>query len=237
MYYYGYDISYFLYVMPLIILSLLASANVKRTFAKYSKQLSARHITAADAARIILRANGITGIQIAHISGQLTDHFDPSSNSIRLSDGVYDNSSVAAIGIACHEAGHAIQHDQGYWPVRMRTALVPVINFGSRAAMPLIFIGILFESLGRLSQLFIYLGIACFGLTFLFQLITLPVEFDASRRALEAIKSSDLLTDSELAGARKTLTAAACTYLAAFAVSLAQLLRLIMLYGRRRRND
>lgn len=235
-YYYGFDWTYVYLVLPCLILSLCASAHVNSTFRRYSKQHSTRGITGADAAARVLAANGVRGVRIEHISGNLTDHYDPSSNVIRLSDNVYGSTSTAAIGVACHEAGHAVQYAQQYAPIKLRSAIIPVTNFGSRLAMPLILVGLLFSSLGELSNFFIYLGIACFGLSLVFQLVTLPVEFNASRRALAAIEQSGILTDEERAGARKTLTAAALTYVAATAVSLAQLLRLLTLFGNRNRR-
>lgn len=235
-YYYGFDWTYVYLVLPCLILSLWASAHVNSTFRRYSKQHSTRGITGADAAARVLAANGVRGVRIEHVSGNLTDHYDPSSNVIRLSDNVYGSTSTAAIGVACHEAGHAVQYAQQYAPIKLRSAIIPVTNFGSRLAMPLILIGLLFSSLGELSNFFIYLGIACFGLSLVFQLVTLPVEFNASRRALAAIEQGGILTDEERSGARKTLTAAALTYVAATAVSLAQLLRLLTLFGNRNRR-
>lgn len=236
-YYYGFDWTYVVLVLPCLILSLWASANVNSTFKKYSKQYSLRQLTGAEAAQRVLRANGVHGVRIERVSGNLTDHYDPKTNVIRLSDGVYNNTSTAAIGVACHEAGHAVQYAEGYAPIKLRAAIIPVTNFGSRLAMPLILIGLLFSTLGSFSDTLIYLGIACFGLSLVFQLVTLPVEFNASRRALHAIEDGGLLTEEEQKGARKTLTAAALTYVAATAVALAQLLRLITLFGGRRRND
>ena len=236
-YYYGFDWTYVVLVLPCFILSLWASANVNSTFKRYSKQYSLRQLTGAEAAQRVRRANGVHGVRIERVSGNLTDHYDPKTNVIRLSDGVYNNTSTAAIGVACHEAGHAVQYAEGYVPIKLRAAIIPVTNFGSRLAMPLILIGLLFSTLGSFSDTLIYLGIACFGLSLVFQLVTLPVEFNASRRALHAIEDGGLLTEEEQIGARKTLTAAALTYVAATAVSLAQLLRLITLFGGRRRND
>lgn len=236
--YYGFDWTYVVLVLPCILLSLWASANVNSTFKRYSTQYSRRGLTGAEAAERVLRANGVTGVRIERISGDLTDHFDPRSNVIRLSDNVYGNTSTAAIGVACHEAGHAVQYAQDYVPIRIRSAVIPATNLGSKLAMPLILIGLLINSLGDLSYFLIYLGIACFGLSLVFQLVTLPVEFDASHRAMEAIAQTELLTQEEQQGARKTLRAAALTYVAATAVALSQLLRLIVLFGgnRRRRN-
>lgn len=233
-YYYGFDWTYLALVLPCLILSLWASSNVNSTFRKYSKQYSLRRLTGAEAAQRVLSANGVRDVQIEHVSGNLTDHYDPKSNVIRLSDQVYSNTSTAAIGVACHEAGHAVQYAEGYAPIKLRAAIIPVTNIGSRMALPLILLGLLFSSFG---DTLIYLGIGCFSLSLVFQLVTLPVEFNASRRALQAIESGNLLTEEEQKGARKTLTAAALTYVAATAVSLAQLVRLLALFGGRRRND
>lgn len=236
-YYYGIDSTYLILVLPCILLSLWASANVNSTFKKYSRQFSSRRITGAEAALRVLHANGITNVRIDRINGNLTDHFDPTSNVIRLSDGVYDNTSTAAIGVACHEAGHAVQYADGYYPIKLRAAIIPVTNFGSRLAMPLIIIGLLLSAFASISSLLIYLGIACFSLSLVFQLITLPVEFNASRRALLAIESGEILTPDEQRGAKATLKAAALTYVAATAVAFAQLARLLVLFGNRRRRD
>lgn len=233
-YYYGFDWTYLAMVLPCLILSLWASSNVNSTFRKYSKQYSLRRLTGAEAAQRVLSANGVRDVRIEHVSGNLTDHYDPKSNVIRLSDQVYSNTSTAAIGVACHEAGHAVQYAEGYAPIKLRAAIIPVTNIGSRMALPLILLGLLFSSFG---DTLIYLGIGCFSLSLVFQLVTLPVEFNASRRALQAIESGNLLTEEEQKGARKTLTAAALTYVAATAVSLAQLVRLLALFGGRRRND
>ena len=237
-YYYGFDMTYVILVLPCILLSLWASANVNSTFKKYSNQHSIRHITGAEAAQRVLRANGVSGVRIERVSGNLTDHYDPRDNVIRLSDNVYGNTSTAAIGVACHEAGHAVQYAVGYSPIKLRSAIIPVTNFGSRLAMPLILVGLLLSSMGQFSDTLIYLGIACFGLSLVFQLVTLPVEFNASRRALQSIEEGGILTEEEQRGAKKTLTAAALTYVAATAVALAQLLRLLAIFGgSRRRRD
>ena len=237
-YFYGFDWTYLVLVLPCVLLSLWASSNVNSTFRKYSNQYSSRRITGAQAAQRVLSANGVSGVRIERTAGKLTDHFDPKANVIRLSDNVYDSTSTAAIGVACHEAGHAVQYAQDYGPIKLRAAIIPVTNIGSKLALPLILIGLLFTAAESLSFTFVYLGIACFGLSLLFQLITLPVEFNASRRAMEAIASGDLLTDEEQRGARKTLTAAALTYVAATAVSLAQVIRLLVIFGGgRRRNN
>lgn len=232
--FYGFDLTYLIIVMPCIILSLIASARVKSTFEKYSRQVSRRRLTGAQAAERVLLASGVRGVRIERISGNLTDHYDPKSNVIRLSDNVYDNPSTAAIGVACHEAGHAVQYAKSYAPIKLRAAIIPITNIGSKLAMPLILLGILFNFLGEASYTFVYLGIGCFSLSLVFQLVTLPVEFNASRRAVLAIENQELLTAEELRGAKKTLSAAAMTYVAATAVALAQLLRLLLIFGRRR---
>ena len=237
-YYYGFDWNYLVIVLPCILLAAIASARVNSTFKRYAKQVSTRRITGAEAARRVLAANGVYGVQIQQVAGNLTDHFDPKSNVIRLSSGVYDSCSTAAIGVACHEAGHAVQYAQNYFPIKLRSAIIPITNFGSKLAMPLILIGILLGFMGNFSYFLVDLGILCFSLSLVFQLITLPVEFNASRRALSTIEEHGLLTPDEQTGAKKTLRAAAMTYVAAVAVSLAQLLRLILLFGGRgRRRD
>ena len=237
-FYYGFDWTYLVLVLPCVILSLWASSNVNSTFQKYSQQYSIRRLTGAQAAQRVLSHNGVTGVRIERVSGNLTDHFDPRTNVIRLSDSVYDSTSTAAIGVACHEAGHAVQYAQHYGPIKLRAAIIPITNIGSKLAMPLILIGLLLAVAENVSFTFVYLGIACFGLSLVFQLVTLPVEFNASRRAMQAIESANLLTEEEQRGAKKTLKAAALTYVAATATALAQLLRLILLFGgNRRRRD
>lgn len=233
-YYYGLDPTYIYLVLPCILLSLWASHNVNTTFETYARQFNRRRLTGAEAARRVLQANGVHGVRIDRVSGKLTDHFDPKTNVIRLSDSVYDSTSTAAIGVACHEAGHAVQYAVGYAPIKLRAAIIPLTNFGSRIAMPLILAGILFSTLGVFSDTLVYLGIACFGLSLVFQLVTLPVEFNASRRAIATIEETGILTEEEQRGAKKTLKAAAMTYVAATAVALAQLLRLIAIFGRSR---
>lgn len=235
--YYGFDWTYLVLVLPCILLSLWASSNVNSTFKKYSRQHSSRGLTGAEAAQRVLMANGVRGVRIDRVSGNLTDHYDPKTNVIRLSDSVYSSTSTAAIGVACHEAGHAVQYAENYGPIKVRAAIIPLTNFGSKIAMPLILAGILMTFLGSFSDTLVYLGIAAFGMSLVFQLVTLPVEFNASRRAIQAIEASNLLTAEEQRGARKTLKAAALTYVAATAVALAQLLRLIVLFGGRRRDD
>lgn len=237
LYYYGFDWTYLILVLPCFILSIWASSHVNSTFRKYSKQMSAKGLTGADAAKQVLQLNKIDNVRIEKINGNLTDHYDPRSNVIRLSCDVYESTSTASIGVACHEAGHAVQYARKYFPIHLRAAIIPITNIGSRLAIPLILIGLLLTALEYASQIFIYIGIGCYALSLVFQLITLPVEFNASRRAMEAIRSTGILTTDEQKGARKTLTAAAITYLAATAVSLAQLLRLLTLFGGRRRRN
>ena len=228
---YGFDMYYVVLVLPCVIFAMWAQWKVNSTFDRYSRVYSRRGLTAAQAAEAVLRANGVPGVAVEHIAGKLTDHYDPRANVIRLSDAVYRSSSVASIGVACHEAGHAVQYARNYAPIHLRAAIVPLTNIGSMMAMPLILLGFFINLSGLIT-----LGIAAFGLSALFQLITLPVELDASRRALAAIEGSYLLEGDEVQMARKTLWAAAMTYVAALAVSLAQLLRLILIFGRRDRD-
>lgn len=237
LYYYGFDWTYVVLVLPFVILSLWASANVNSTFKRYSKQFSIRRLTGAQAAQRVLSHNGVTGVRIERVNGNLTDHYDPKANVIRLSDSVYDATTTAAIGVACHEAGHAVQYAQHYGPIKLRSAIIPITNIGSKLAMPLILLGIILNVSAEFSFAMVYIGIACFGLSLVFQLVTLPVEFNASRRAMESIESAGILTDEEQRGARKTLTAAALTYVAAAALAFAQLLRLLILFGGRRNDD
>ena len=236
-YSYGFDWSYIVLVLPCIIFSLWASSSVNSTFKRYSQKFSIRRITGAQAAQRVLSHNGVTGVRIERVSGNLTDHYDPRTNVIRLSDSVYDSTSVAAIGVAAHEAGHAVQYARHYAPIKLRAAIIPITNIGSKLAMPLILLGVVLSALGSFSTTLIYLGIAAFGLSLVFQIVTLPVEFNASRRAMRAIDDAGILTSEEQRGARKTLTAAAMTYVAATAVALAQLLRLLVLFSGRRRDD
>lgn len=231
-----FDPLYLVFALPGLILSVLASLYVKTTFSRFSRVHAVSGLTGAQAAYQMLQSQGITNVRIEHASGFLGDHYDPTSRTLRLSDDVYGRSTIAAIGVACHEAGHAVQHAVGYAPIKLRTAIIPITNIGSKLAMPLILLGLLFMN----TQLYylVYAGILCFSFSALFQLVTLPTEFNASRRALSAIESGNLLYDNELAGAKKTLRAAALTYVAALAVSLAQLLRLFLIVaGRGRRND
>lgn len=239
-YFYGIDWTYIVLVLPTIFFALWASAHVNSTFKKYSQVRNSRGLTGAQAAQAVLRANGITDVRIERISGNLTDHYDPKSNVIRLSDGVYDVPTPAAVGVAAHEAGHAVQYAQNYAPIKIRSAIVNVTNIGSKLSLPLIIIGILMmsiRSLSRYSEFFYYVaifGVLLYGLCVVFQLVTLPTEFNASRRALRAIESGNLLDSQDYKGAKKVLSAAALTYVAALATSLAQLLRLFLLVNRRR---
>ena len=231
-YYYGFDLTYLVLVMPAILLGLWAQMRVKSTYARYSQVRASRGITAQQAARLILDMNGLQNIPIQRIAGSLTDHYDPSARVIRLSDSVYNSSSIAAIGVAAHEVGHAVQHATGYATMKLRSAIVSVTNIGSTLSMPLILIGLVLNSSGLAMA-----GVALFSLVAFFQLVTLPVEFNASHRALATLESRDILSPQELSGAKRVLTAAALTYVAALIQSLAQLLRLLILVNGRRRND
>ncbi|WP_283672965.1 zinc metallopeptidase [Butyricicoccus sp. Marseille-Q5471] len=230
--FYGIDMYYLVLIVPCIILAAWAQMKVGSTFRQYSGVRSMRGLTGAQAAAAVLRQNGVSDVRIERVHGNLTDHFDPRSNVIRLSDSVYDSTSVASIGVAAHEAGHAVQYAVGYVPIRIRSAIVPLTQFGSTASWPLLLLGIFLSN-----DLFIQLGIWAFALSTIFQLVTLPVELNASNRALSAIEQGGLLTADEYPMAKKTLSAAAMTYVAALATSLAQLLRLLLLFGGRRRDD
>ncbi len=230
--FYGFDMYYLVLVIPCVILAFWAQAKVKSTFNRYEQVLNVRGISGAQAAEAVLRQNGVTGVRIEWVAGKLNDHFDPRTNTIRLSSAVYSSTSVASVGVAAHEAGHAVQYAVGYFPIRLRAAIIPVTQFGSAAAFPLILLGLFMNS-----GIMIDIGILAFGLSTVFQLVTLPVELNASRRALAAIEEGGLLMPDEYPMAKKTLTAAAMTYVAALAVSLAQLLRLVLLFGGRGRDD
>lgn len=230
------DWTYIVLVLPFVILSLVASAKVNSSFKRYSEVYSKRGLSAVDAARRVLQANGVTDVAIEQVSGHLTDHFDPKANVIRLSDSVYGSTSVAAIGVACHEAGHAVQHAVGYVPVKIRTAIVPITNIGSKLSIPLIFIGIALSYLGEFYSYIAYVGVALFSLCVIFRLVTLPTEFNASRRAIKALSENGILDEQELKGAKKVLSAAAMTYVAALAVAVMQLLRLLIIVGNSRRR-
>lgn len=245
MYFFGYyyfDPLYGLVVIAML-LSLLAGARVNSTFKKYSRVRNRRGMTGADAARAVLAANDVSGVRIERVAGNLTDHYDPKSNVIRLSEDVYDAATPAAVGVAAHEAGHAVQYARGYVPIRVRAAIVPITNIGSRISMPLIFLGLIMmsvEAAAPIGDFFYYVavfGALCYGTCVAFQLVTLPTEFNASRRAVRAIEQSELLTPDESRGAKRVLTAAAMTYVAALTVSLMQFLRLLLLVGGRRRRD
>ena len=232
-YYYGFDPTYFLVIIGAVI-CMIASARVKSTYNKYSQYRSASGMTGAQAAQRILNSAGIYDVTIQHVSGNLTDHYNPSAKTLNLSDSVYNSTSVAAVGVAAHECGHAIQHAHGYAPMSIRAALVPVVNIGSNLSIPLIFLGVLLSW----NQTLIQLGIWAFALTVIFQLVTLPVEFNASRRAIVKVEEYGLLGSEEVSGGKKVLTAAALTYVAGAASSALQLFRLILLYGgNRRRRD
>ncbi len=230
-FYYGFDSTYILVLIG-VVLSLLASAKVKSTYAKYSQERSMSGMTGAQAAQRILNTAGIYDVTIQHVSGNLTDHYDPRNKTLNLSDTVYGSASVAAVGVAAHECGHAIQHDRGYAPLKMRSSLAPVANIGANISWPLILVGLLLGGNGLLIQI----GIAMFCLAVAFQLITLPVEFNASNRAMNLLEETSILYGDELKKTKKVLSAAALTYVAAAASSILQLLRLMLLYGRRR-ND
>lgn len=231
--YYYYDPMYFV-VLLAVILSWAASAKVRSTFNKYSKIRSLSGVTGREAAEMILRSQGIFDVTVERVENTLSDHYDPRTKSLRLSDGVYQSSSLSAVSVAAHECGHAVQHDKGYAPLNFRAALVPVANFGSKISFPLIVIGFLFT--GNLSDFLIQLGIIMFSAVVLFQLITLPMEFNASKRAMSLVEENGILSGDELNGAKKVLSAAALTYVAGAAVSVTQLLRLMSLLGGRRRD-
>ena len=218
---------YIILVVPAMLLAFWAQINVNTTFSRYSKVLAPSGMTGAESARRVLEANGVTGVRIERISGNLTDHFDPKTNTIRLSESVYDATTVSAVGVAAHEAGYAV----GYAPMQLRAAIIPATNIGSQLAMPLVLLGLIFSS-----AMLVDIGILAFSMSTLFQLVTLPVEFNASRRAVATLESS-CVSDTEVKGAKAVLRAAALTYVAALAVSLASLLRIILLFGNRNRRD
>ena len=237
--YYGYGYYPFfdptmILVLIGVILSLAASAKVKSTFARYSKVRSMTGMTGAEAAQRLLNSQGIYDVTVRRVPGSLSDHYDPRTKTVNLSDDVYSSTSVAAIGVAAHECGHAIQHAVGYAPLNFRSALVPIANFGSQISWPLILIGIL---IGGFGSPIVQLGIILFSLAVLFQLVTLPVEFNASSRAVRLLDSTGILSGNEVDGTRRVLGAAALTYVAAAAGSILQLLRRIILFGGRRDND
>ncbi len=219
-----------LVLIPAILFALWAQSRVKSTYARYSKEFAG--LTGAEAARMVLEMNGVTGVQIKPIAGELTDHFDPRTNTISLSQGVYDVTSVAAVGVAAHEAGHAVQYAVGYSPIKIRTAIIPVTQIGSTLSWPILLVGLLLGS-----ETLAMAGVMLFCAVVLFQLVTLPVEFNASNRALDALGASGYLQPEQLSGAGKVLRAAAMTYVAALAQALAQLLRLLLIANRGRRRD
>lgn len=225
-----YDAYYFIFVIPAMIIALWAQYKVNSTFKKYSQVRSMRGITGAYAAQAVLNHYGITDVRIERVSGKLTDHYDPKTKVIRLSDSVYGSNSVAAIGVACHEAGHAAQHAENYAPIKIRNSIVPVCNIGSYLGIPLAIFGLFmgFEPL-------IYIGLILYSLVLVFHLVTLPVEFNASRRAIKVIDETQLLYDDEIGGSKKVLSAAAMTYVASMIVALANLLRILLRFSNRRR--
>jgi len=233
-----FDIYYVILVLPTVVLALIAQARVKSTFNTYSKDFNRRGITGAQVAEAILHGAGIYDVQIVPIQGSLTDNYNPTTKTVSLSQSVYGSTSIAAAGVAAHECGHAIQHHVGYAPLQLRNAIIPITQIGSKLSMPLILVGIVltyFTSRAYGSSSFaytlIYIGIAAYGLSVLFQVITVPVEFNASKRALQILGSSQMLEQDELGKAKKVLSAAAMTYVAAMAQSLAMLLRLLMIFG------
>ena len=227
----------YIIILPALIFSIWASARVNSVFKKNSKIFSARGYTAAMACRAVLDRNGLYTVRIEHINGNLTDHYDPRSNVIRLSDSVYNSTSAAAIGVACHEAGHAVQHAQNYVPIRIRQAIIPLTNIGSTLGIWIFILGIILTAMSQELILVAYIGLALFSFTAVFQLVTLPTEYNASKRAVIAIKETGILNERELSAAKEVLNAAALTYVAALASSLSQLLRLLIILGGARRND
>ena len=233
-YYYGMDWTYILVLIGAVI-CLIASSSVKSTYRKYSRMLASSGMTGREVAEAILRAEGMYDVEVRHVHGELTDHFDPRSKTVNLSDIVYGSSSVAAIGVAAHECGHAMQHNEEYFPLSLRSSLVPIANFGSKFGIPIILVGAIFSSVSFL----IPVGVIIFSAGVAFQLVTLPVEFDASRRALETIERMGIVRPgAELDGAKRVLKSAAMTYVASAAAAILSLLRLIILFGGRgRRRD
>jgi len=225
-----------IYILPALILTMWASARVKSTYNKYSRVMAGGRITADAAARRILDENGCTDVAIERVAGQLTDHYDPKANVIRLSESVYGSSSIAAIGVAAHECGHAIQYAENYSPIRLRSAIIPVTNFSSKFAVPMVLLGVLLGAYAQSLIAIAYAGVILFGACVLFQLVTLPVEFNASRRALAILEERGMLTDDELGGTKKVLSAAAMTYVAALASALLQMLRLLSIINNNQRR-
>lgn len=232
MYFFNYfDPYYWIILMPAFFIALLAQLNVSSTFNRYARVASRRGLTGAQAAEEVLRAHGVYGVRVTRVSGKLTDHYDPRSNTIRLSNSVYGSTSIASVGVAAHEAGHAVQYAQEYGPIKVRGAIIPVCNFSSQISILLIILGFVMYS----RPLFA-VGVILFAVATVFQVVTLPVEFDASHRAIQSLRETHLLDEQELRGAKKVLGAAAMTYVAALLVSIAQLLRYVLAFNSRRRD-
>lgn len=232
MYFFNYfDPYYWIILMPAFLIALLAQLNVSSTFNRYSRIASRRGLTGAQAAEEVLRAHGVYGVRVTRVSGKLTDHYDPRTNTIRLSDAVYGSTSIASVGVAAHEAGHAVQYAQEYGPIKVRGAIIPVCNFSSQISILLIILGF-----AMYSRPLFAVGVVLFAVATVFQVVTLPVEFDASRRAIRSLRETHLLDAQELQGAKKVLGAAAMTYVAALLVSIAQLLRYVLAFNSRRRD-
>lgn len=231
-YFYGFDWTYLVFILPCIVISLICQANVSSAFSKYSKIPNSRGMTGAQAVEFVLRQNGITGVRIEHVAGKLSDHFDPRTNVIRLSDSVYGSTSVAAVSVAAHEAGHACQHAENYLPNRIRSAVLPIARVGSQLSWIFIIIGLLFTA--KVGYVMLYIGIILFSASVLFTLATLPVEFNASKRALACIRETGLMVGDEYNGAKRMLQAAAMTYVASALTAIMQLLRLLIIAQRRK---
>lgn len=242
MYLYGIDYTYIIFVVPALILSLIAQVLVKGRFSRFDKVISKRNLTGAQAAQLLLQKNNIYDVKIIHINGQLSDNYNPSTKILSLSDSTYNSTSIAAIGVAAHETGHAIQHAVGYSPLSLRSTLVPAANIGSQFGPTLAVLGIIFGGTSKASdyisifQLITNIGIILFSLAVLFYIITLPVEFNASRRALKILWDSNTLNTTELKGVKKVLSAAAMTYVASAITAIGSLIRLIVLSNRRHRD-
>lgn len=230
-FFYWFDWTYLVFILPCLVISMIAQTKVSSTFSKYSKIPNTRHITGVEAAQSVLSAHGITNVRIERVAGKMTDHFDPRSNTIRLSEPVYDSPTIAAVGVAAHEAGHAVQHAQGYLPNKLRSAILPVCNMGSKISWILIIVGLF---LPVQYDWVLYLGILFYAASVVFTVVTLPVEFNASKRALAAIRNSTMLEGNEYSGARSVLSAAAMTYVAAAFTAIMSLLRLLVIANRRR---
>lgn len=230
-FFYWFDWTYLVFILPCLVISMIAQTKVSSTFSKYSKIPNTRHITGVEAAQSVLSAHGITNVRIERVAGKMTDHFDPRSNTIRLSESVYDSPTIAAVGVAAHEAGHAVQHAQGYLPNKLRSAILPVCNVGSKISWILIIVGLF---LPVQYDWVLYLGILFYAASVVFTVVTLPVEFNASKRALAAIRNSTMLEGNEYSGARSVLSAAAMTYVAAAFTAIMSLLRLLVIANRSR---